>query len=90
MRQDPEFFGEREMELIQVSRKLSEAEAVEAALSDSGVDYLVQPEAYQGRMLYILPTARVGAFFYVPVEDSPRARQALEGKGFVLTLPDRG
>lgn len=89
MRREPEFFGDGEMELIQVSRKLKEAQSVEDALTEAGIDYVVQPEPYQGRMLYILPTARIGAFFYVPVESSAPARELLDARGFVLTIPDR-
>ena len=51
MKRDGEFFGERELELVQVSRRLREALAVEDALTGGDVDYFVEADSYALRAL---------------------------------------
>jgi len=43
MRREPEYFGERDLTLIYVAKKLKEALALESVLSEAGVDYLAEP-----------------------------------------------
>ena len=82
MRRDPEWFGEREMELIQLSRKLKEALKVEAILTDAGIEYTLEVDSYKGTMFLVIPTERKGVFFYVPTEDAASVRDLLAGSGF--------
>jgi len=44
MRREPDFFEEREMELIYIARRLKEALRLESALTESAVDYAVEPD----------------------------------------------
>jgi hypothetical protein len=80
MRQPPEFFGEVELELIYVAKKLDEALRLEALLTEAGLDYLVEPDKYKGGVIF--PSERIGAFFYVAPDKSESARGTLAGAGY--------
>lgn len=90
MKRDAEWFGEDEVELVQLSRKLREARAVEAALTEAGIDYAVEADEYQATMLLVFPVTRVGAYFYVRPADAPRARDVLRERGFMVMEPIEG
>jgi vacuolar-type H+-ATPase subunit E/Vma4 len=80
MRQAPEFFGDEELSLIYVAKKLKEALAIEKLLADAGFDYLVEPDKYRGGVIF--QTERVGAFFYVAPAQALAAGEALAGAGY--------
>ena len=79
MRQEPEFFGERELELIYIGRKLNDALAIETVLTEAGIDYAVEVDYYTGGVIF--RRSRAGAFIYVAPEARPRAVEALRAKG---------
>lgn len=85
MRRDADWFGDEEVELVQLSRRLREAQSVEAALTEAGIDYAVEADQYAATFLVFFPTTRVGAYFYVRPADAPRAREVLRAKRFVVT-----
>ncbi len=80
MRREPEFFGERELELIYIAKKLREALKLEGFLTEASMDYLVEPDRYTGGVVF--RTERVGAFFYVLPEAAEPARRLLVERGF--------
>lgn len=80
MRREAEYFGDLELCLVYVARKLEEAQKLEAVLTAAGMDYYVTPEEYMGGFLF--PTRRIGAFFYVRPQEEQYARQALRGAGY--------
>jgi hypothetical protein len=80
MRQPPEFFGEQELDLIYVARKLDDALRLEAVLDQAGLDYLVEPDKYKGGVIF--QSERIGAFFYVAPEHSESARGTLAAGGY--------
>lgn len=80
MRQEPDFFGEQELNLIYIAKRLKEALRLEQLLTDAGFDYLVEPDKYSGGLVF--QTERVGAFFYVAPENHDAARSALHRGGF--------
>jgi hypothetical protein len=80
MRQPPEFFGEEELELIFVAKKLDEALRVEAVLEEAGLDYLVEPDKYKGGVIF--QSERIGAFVYVAPGNAEPARAALVKAGY--------
>ena len=80
MRQEPDFFGEEELELIYIAKKLKEALALEDLFTKHGVDYLVEPDHYQGGVLF--KRARIGAFFYVAPESESAARALMSRNGY--------
>jgi hypothetical protein len=76
MRQQPDFFGDdAELVLVYIAKKLKEALAVETLFTDSGFDYLVEPDTYSGGVIF--RSQRTGAFFYVSPEEADRARAIL-------------
>jgi hypothetical protein len=77
---EPEYFGDQELSLIYVAKKLKEALALEQLLTEAGLDYLVEPDRYSGGIIF--RSERVGAFFYVAPLDETAAREAMRGAGY--------
>jgi hypothetical protein len=75
LRQQLEFFGETELNLIFMARRLREALKLEDLLTAAGLDYLVETGNYLGGLLFRRELA--GAFFYVLPTDMERARAVL-------------
>jgi hypothetical protein len=76
MRREPDFFGDRELALIYIAKRLRDALKLEKLLTDAGMDYLVEPDRYSGGIIF--RTERVGAFFYVPEDALEGAREFLK------------
>jgi hypothetical protein len=70
MKREADYFEGVEPELIFVAKRLRDAIRLEAALTAAGVDYAVEPDEYEGGIIF--RSRRVGAFFYV----RPEAREA--------------
>lgn len=75
MKRDPSYFAERDLVLIYIAKRLSEALDVEKLFSAEAIDYCVEADQYHGGFLF--RTLRTGAFFYVDAEDEARAEEAL-------------
>lgn len=75
MRREPDFFGESELDLIYMARRLREALRLETLLTEAGINYLVETGTYTGGLL--LKRELAGAFFYVAPADVAGARQIL-------------
>jgi hypothetical protein len=84
MRKEPEDFGEAEMRLIHVARKLKEALRLEDVLTSAGLDYVVELDEYSVGTIF--RRRRIGAFFYVAVHDDPSARELLRREGFTPSV----
>jgi hypothetical protein len=80
MRREPEHFGERELVLIYVGRKLKDALRLEEVLTGAGIDYAVEADRYWTGTIF--RRERVGAFFYVAPETEASARETLSRAGF--------
>jgi hypothetical protein len=80
MKRDEEFFEDEELALLYIAKRLSEAKLLEKVLEDAGIDYLVEPDAYRGGILF--PAERIGAFFYVQLLQAPSARTLIAEKGY--------
>jgi hypothetical protein len=80
VRRTPEFFGDRELSLIFIAKRLPEALHLENLLTSAGIDYLIETDTYHGGVVF--PSARVGAFFYVLPADECAARQLIAAHGF--------
>ena len=81
MRQAPEFFGDDELALVYVAKRLKEAVGLEEFLTQGGFDYLVEPDKYSGGVIF--RSERVGAFFYVAPEARERAVTVMLENGFI-------
>ena len=75
MKRDPDFFGDAELDLLYISKRLKDALRLEAALTESGIDYGVETDEYRGGVVFT--TARIGAFFYVRPECVAAAREVM-------------
>jgi vacuolar-type H+-ATPase subunit E/Vma4 len=80
MQREPENFGDQELALIYIAKKLNEALRLEKLLTDAGLDYLVEPDKYSGGIIF--QSERVGAFFYVAPGDETLAKDTLKRNGF--------
>jgi hypothetical protein len=80
MQRTPEHFGDQELMLIYIAKRLTEALRLENLLTESGLDYLVEPDKYSGGIIF--QSERVGAFFYVAPEDEGAAKDTLSRHGF--------
>jgi hypothetical protein len=86
MKQDADFFEDKEAILIYIAKKLKEALALEEVLTRAGVDYGVEPDRYKGG--FVFQSERVGAFFYVLEETAEAARLVLSTHGYRPYRPD--
>lgn len=75
MRQNEEFFGEEELTLVYIAKRLREAREVEQAFDQAGLNYLVEADTYRGGVLFVREL--IGAFFYVREADTGAARNTL-------------
>jgi len=79
MRQEPDFFGEAELDLIYMARRLRDALKLEGFLTGAGVEYLVETGTYTGGFLF--KRDLTGAFFYVAPGDREKACTVLSQNG---------
>jgi len=80
MQRGPEHFGDEELPLIYIAKRLNEALRLEELLTEAGLDYLVEPDKYSGGIIF--QSERVGAFFYVAPGDEAAAKETLSRSGF--------
>src|SRR5580698_8577221 len=80
MKQDADFFDDKEPALLYIAKRLKEALKLEQILTEAGVDYGVEPDRYRGG--FVFQSERVGAFFYVLEEAKEIARQVLRNNGY--------
>lgn len=80
MRHDEDYFGQQELALLYIAKRLSEAKKMETLLTEAGIDYLVEPDTYRGGFLFV--SERIGAFFYTTDELTGRARELLKSSGY--------
>jgi hypothetical protein len=79
MRQEPDFFGDTELDLVFMARRLREALKLEGLFTEAGVDYVVETDNYLGGFLF--KRELTGAFFYVLPADAERARTVIQQNG---------
>jgi hypothetical protein len=82
MRRDPDFFEDRQLALIYIAKRLTEAVRLEGVLTAGGVDYAVEPDTYKGGVIFA--SERIGAFFYVLPDVVEPARTIMLSQGFKM------
>jgi hypothetical protein len=80
MRREPDHFGDDELDLLYVAKKLKDALRLEQVLTDAGLDYLVETDKYKGGIIF--SSERVGAFFYIAPNNLGAARETMVRAGF--------
>lgn len=86
MRREAEFFGDSELDLIYMARRLRDALNVETVLDGAGIDYAIETGTYTGGLLIKRDLA--GAFFYVTETDVERSRALLQHSGYKPYEPE--
>lgn len=86
MRRAEDFFGEAELDLIYLAKRLKEALRLEALLTEAGIDYLVETGTYTGG--FLLKRDLTGAFFYVAPANLVQARELLVKNRYRPYEPD--
>ena len=81
MKKDASWFENCEPELVFIARRLGHAKRLETVFTEAGIDYAVEPDYYQGGVIF--RSTRVGAFFYVRPELRDRAVSIMLENGFV-------
>jgi hypothetical protein len=81
LKREADYFEGVEPELLFVARRLREAIALESVLTAAEVDYAVEPDEYEGGVIF--KSVRVGAFFYVRPEEKERAVAVMLENGYV-------
>ena len=83
---NPEIFDEKEVTMVYIAVRLSEGKRVEQTLSDNAIDYAVDIEPFQSRLLGIFPVEYEGIGFYVLSAHADFCRRVLREKGLVHGL----
>lgn len=78
---DADTFGDVECARIYMAGRLREAQRVEQALTDGGVDYFVEIEKFRKNLLGVIPREYDGAAFYVAAERAESSRRLLVSAG---------
>jgi len=87
MHREADFFGDREMDLVYIAKKLREALRLESAFTESGVEYAVETDKYLGGVLF--RSERMGAFFYVLPDAVDTARRVMRENGYRPAEPEK-
>lgn len=80
VRRDPEFFGDVEMDLLYIAKKLQESLRLEQVLTEAGIDYAVETDTYLGGVMF--KRELMGAFFYVLPDRLETARAVIKAAGY--------
>jgi hypothetical protein len=87
MRREPDFFGDAELTLVYLARRLRESLEVEELLTKAGIDYVVETGTYLGGFLF--RRELTGAYFYVAADNAVAARSCLHQRPFFsFTSPE--
>lgn len=83
---DPATFDDKEVTIVYVAGRLKEGKQVEQVLSANAIDYAVDSEPFQSRVLGILPVEYEGVGFYVVSSQADFCRGLLREAGLVQGL----
>jgi hypothetical protein len=83
---DPERFDDQDIAMVYVAGRLKEGKRVEAVLSANAIDYAVDIERFQSRVLGILPVEYEGVGFYVRADQADFCRSVLRAAGLLQGL----
>ena len=87
---DPETFDDKEVVMVYIAGRLNEGRRVEQILSDNAIDYAVDIEPFQSRVLGILRVEYEGVGFYVLSGQADFSRRVLRAAGLVQGLVEGG
>jgi hypothetical protein len=73
---------------VYIAGRLREAKTVEQVLTAAGLDYAVEIERYERRLLGLIRREYDGVAFHVAAADAERARQVLSANRLTAGLED--
>lgn len=71
--------------LVYIAKNLKDAQRLEEAFTQAGLDYDVEPDEYVGGLIF--RRTLIGAFFYVAESDAEAARNVMKREGFRIYQP---
>ena len=80
MLRDEAFFGDQDLSLMYIAKRLREAKRLEAILTTANLEYLVETDTYRGGIIFV--SERVGAFFYVHPDHEEECRSVMIQNNF--------
>lgn len=83
---DPITFDDKKVAMVYIAGRLKEGKRVEAVLSANAIDYAVDIEPFESRVLGILPVEYEGVGFYVLSEQADFCRSVLRAAGLLQGL----
>jgi hypothetical protein len=83
---DPATFDDKEVAMVYVAGRLSESKQVEEVLAANVIDYAVDVEPFENRVLGILRVEYEGVGFYVVSDQADFCRRILRDAGLVQGL----
>lgn len=83
---DPTTFDDKAVAMVYIAGRVREGKQVEQVLSDNGIDYAVDIEPFESRVLGILPVTYEGVGFYVLAEQATVSRSVLRAAGLLQGL----
>ena len=83
---DAATFDDKEVAMVYIAGRLSEGKRVEQVLSDNAIDYAVDFEPFESRVLGILPVKYEGVGFYVLSGQADFCRRVLREAGLIQGL----
>lgn len=86
MRRESEHFGNLELDLLYMARRLKEALKLEEILTAAGVDYLIETGTYTAG--FLMKRDLTGAFFYVAPQDLIASQSLLSEHKFQPYTPE--
>jgi hypothetical protein len=86
MRRESEHFGDVELDLLYMARRLRDALRLEEILTAAGVDYLIETGTYTAG--FLMKRDLTGAFFYVAPEDLATSQSLLSEHKFQPYTPE--
>jgi hypothetical protein len=86
MKRESDWFGEQDLDLVYIAKRLREALAVERILTGADIDYAIETDTYHGGIIF--RGERVGAFFYVQPDAAAGVRELLKKNGLRPSMPE--
>jgi len=87
---DPATFDDKEVTMVYIAARLSEGRRVEQVLTANAIDYAVDAEPFESRLLGILRMEYEGIGFYVLADHAVLCRRVLHDAGLIQGLVEDG
>lgn len=83
---DPQTLEEKDVALVYIAGKTSEAKAVENLLTENGITYTVKPTPFMRSSIFGGLVELPGVGFYVPTGQAAYSRSLLQDRKFKIGL----